>query len=323
MGETLSSAVSVADRIWVVSAYISPAGCERIRLLTSTGRATVCVALGRATAEGLPRETLTYLSRVNSAASARGGGVRAANPPCHSKLYVVEAGSEVKAWIGSSNLTANGMEDWHEANLEMSGRFADILLNEARSVWASGRPLGEVREVEIPRPSAVRPGSVATQRIPIEEPGASEGATSLSLSLLSRQTEDVPEGAGLNWWHGGGRSRDPNEAYVALPVAALADAATVFGSSRKGTRFDAICHDGTQFEMSLEGRQRGTDAKQISTAGNKRVFGQWILRRCLHLPPGTLVTSADLCAYGRTDIRFTRLGTQPSGKALVYVDFMP
>ena len=75
--------------------------------------------------------------------------------------------------------------------------------------------------------------------------------------------------------------------------------------------------------MLLEGTQRGDQAKQISTAGNKSIFGEWILRRCLHLPPNELVTVAHLLSYGRTDIRFTKLATQPNGKALVYVDFMP
>ena len=240
VGETLSAAVSTADRVWVVSAYISPDGCEKIGLLESAGRAVVCVALGRATAEGLPRETLAYLSRVHAAASARGGGIRAASPACHSKLYVVEGRTGVRAWIGSSNLTNNGMGNWPETNLEVTETFVDMLLTEARAIWTSGLPLGEVREKEILRPLAARPGSVEARRVPVEEPGAPEGAPSLSLSLLTSRTRDVALGSGLNWWHGGGRARKPNEACVALPVSALADAALVFGSSLSGTKFP--CH---------------------------------------------------------------------------------
>lgn len=322
MGDALSAALAKADRVWIVSAYITPSGCESAGLMEAARRCELHVAIGRAVEEGLPRETISYLSRLDGIASAKGGGVRAADPPCHSKIYVVEGGSTMMAWIGSSNLTPNGLQNWVEANLEIVGAPAGLLLAEAQDTWTRGRALASVREAPVPRPTA-KPGRVEAGTVPITEPGSGAGAPSLSLSLLSHATGEVQTGGGLNWWHGGGRPRHPDEAYVALPAAALPSAREIFGSTKPATKFYALCHDGTTFEMVLEGKQAGGQAKQISTAGDKRLFGKWILRKCLRLPANTLVRKRHLVAYGRTDIRFTRIGTAKNGQPVVFVDFKP
>jgi hypothetical protein len=78
--------------------------------------------------------------------------------------------------------------------------------------------------------------------------------------------------------------------------------------------------------MSLEGNGPvlggEQQAKQISSFGDKRRFGYWILRRMLRLPEGTLVTLALLLAYGRTDIGLYRLSENPlTHEVTVLLDF--
>lgn len=151
------------------------------------------------------------------------------------------------------------------------------------------------------------------------------GAPRLTLSLLGRSGE-VPEKSGLNWWNAGGRVRNPDEVYVALPAAALGQANLVFGSDARGTTFLARMHDGTEMCMRLEGEQ-GSDrskAKQISSDASKAEFGRWILRSVLGLPYGELATRQTLEEYGRTDIYFIREGLDPlTGEVIVRMDFAP
>ena len=81
-------------------------------------------------------------------------------------------------------------------------------------------------------------------------------------------------------------------------------------------------HDGTTMRMRLEcGRQQ--IAKAIASDGSLKTFGRWILRNQLRLPQDAIATRADLQRYGREDIRFTRIGTDHDGLAVVFVDFRP
>jgi hypothetical protein len=148
---------------------------------------------------------------------------------------------------------------------------------------------------------------------------------SVSLSLLGVNGQ-VQAKHGINWWRGTrqGKPRHPDEACVAIRAAQRAQVAQVFGSSAINTRAVAVMHDGTRLILRLEGNNGAgqTQAKQLSTDGNKRDFGQWILRNVLGLTTGTPVTRAILQRYGRIDIRFYRLGTDPAtGLPLIYGDF--
>jgi hypothetical protein len=146
----------------------------------------------------------------------------------------------------------------------------------------------------------------------------------MTLSLLDRSGK-VPEKSGLNWWNGGGRNRHVDEAYIRLPKAMKDQAAQVFGSNTAGTKFHAyLAATDEWIELQLEGvADEATQlAKQISSARNKRDLGRWFLRDRLGLPARALVTLQGLQAHGRTDVTFTRIGTDPkTGWAQVRVDF--
>lgn len=326
MAEVLRPLIAGAERVDIVSAYVSPAGCELLGLADIANRSRLRLVVGRAGAEGIRPETFRYLTALHSRAAPLDGGVRVASPPCHSKLYSGEDTDGPFGLIGSSNLTDNGMGEWIEANILVHGELATALQSEADRLWCESSLLESVRLVE----TSTRPppaGRSFLERVPLEEPEepdslAAESAK-LALSLLSSRTGDVPKGAGLNWWNGGGRARDPNEAYIALSVAALEHAEEVFGSVRPGTRILARTDDGERLELVLEGTQRGGAAKQISTLGDKRRLGRWLLRRRLGLAEGELVTREILKAYGRTDVEFTRIGTEGGVIPVVLMDFAP
>lgn len=329
IGDILSSAANRATSIWIVTAYMSPAGCGRLSLPSLATAKPVHLTIGRAMEEGLPRATHSFARTLDGIAAPRGGGVRGGNPPSHSKIYVfVLPGKEIAAWLGSSNLTEHGLGDWREANISITDpTAARAILREARDAWASGAPISTAKIVEVPagvRRTWKRTKPQEFAQSITEEPN-SAGGPALCLSLLARNGV-VQNKAGLNWWHAGGRARDPNEAYVALPSAAVPQASRVFGAAVRGTVFQAIMHDGTRMPMKLFGSSTkgATTPKQIGSWGNDRIFGQWILRAMLRLRPGTVVTRTHLEAYGRTDICFHRIGTDPvTRQAIVFADFRP
>lgn len=78
--------------------------------------------------------------------------------------------------------------------------------------------------------------------------------------------------------------------------------------------------------MRLEGQQGNdrTQAKQISSDGDKTRLGEYLLRQVMGVPYYTIISRQHLDAYGRTDISFTKLGTDmTTGEAVVQADFLP
>jgi hypothetical protein len=333
IGGILSLAAKRASSIWIVTAYMSPGGCGKLSLPSLAAAKPVHVTIGRAMEEGLPRSTHSFACALDGIAATRGGGVRGGDPPSHSKIYAFEMpGRQIAAWVGSSNLTEHGLGDWREANVAIANpAVARAILREAQSAWASGILISSAMIVKAP--AGVRRIWKRTKPQEFiesitEEPNTAGGPV-LCLSLLAKNGE-VQNKAGLNWWNAVARApgspRDPDEAYVALPSAAVTQASRVFGTATRGTDFQAIMHDGTKMPMKLFGSSvKGARIpKQIGSRGNDRVFGEWILRKILRLRPGTLVTRALLERYGRTEICFHRIGTDPAtGQAIVFVDFRP
>lgn len=330
--EVLNSVVSRARALHIVAGYVSPGGCELLRLRNLAGSVQVKLVVGRAVAEGLPRSTRAYLMVLDQEATRLGGGVRLASPPSHAKIYCVtvdeSTDASIHAFVGSSNLTENGLRDWHECMVSTTGPDALAARDEAERLFSTGRPLAEARLTD---QSLLHPLPGRARGIPLApEPGASPTDLELRLSFLTRMGE-LGEASGLNWWHAGGRDRHPDEAYVPLRSADVRSGLVerVFGSSLPGTRFRAVFHDGTEMEMMLQGQQlvrlqNGETvraAKQITSAGNTYEFGTWILRRILGIPYGQVVRLQDLIAYGRTDITFRRIGTDSNNNAIVFVDF--
>ena len=330
--DELKASLPKSTEVLIASGYVGPDAFVATGLEDLAQEIPVRVVVGRAMEEGLPRLTLAYLKQLARVFEARGGGIRVAAKPFHSKLYcLLQEDRYLAVWVGSSNFTGHGLGAWTEANVRVDDPgTANQVHVEAQRLWEGGVSISQARipvhEPVLPedagRPSA--PGDVQDKLITGPE---SEGLPGVHLTLLNPRTGEVPKKSGLNWWRAGGRERGPNEAYIALRKAQVPQAERVFGSVEPGTVLLAQTHDGERFELSVEGTQdfEGTAVgKQISTRGDKSTLGKWIMRQCLRLPEGTVVDAAVLDQYGRSTVALFRLGIDEiTGRTRVLLDFSP
>ncbi len=268
--------------------------------------------------EGLSEPAREYFARLHQIAQGNGGGVRVDPTGWHSKLYVADA----TAFIGSSNLTEHGLSDWTEANLLVSGEQSDLVRREAQRLYESGIAFDAAID-EVPhREVAVKPGKNRDSALFMPAEPSSNPTPGVEISLLD-SSGLVAAKSGLNWGLAGGRPRDRYECYIRFPISVHEEAKFVFGSIEKGTEFIANTHDGKTFRLRLEGNSQAGEstAKQISTSGDKRVLGRWMVVDCLGITDGRAVTLADLNRYGRTSVAFYRTSTTAEGLAVVYLDF--
>ena len=109
----------------------------------------------------------------------------------------------------------------------------------------------------------------------------------------------VPDSSGLNWGQRG--VRDPDEAYISIPSKIRNGYPGFFPSI--GERFELMTDDG----QSLVGVRAQDDGKALETPEGNAILGRYFRNR-LGVPPGQPVTAADLHAYGRLDVGFTKVG---------------
>ena len=325
LGPRLRDVFSGAGEIQIASAYVGAGAAEFVGLLGRAGGVRVRLVVGRALQDGLPDVAKSYLVRLDRIARKKGGGVRLDPHGFHSKLYATES----FALLGSANFTENGLGNWIEASLELKDESAALVRAEVARLWDGGVDLQTVMD-EIPpirfRPSAqgrAKPPQDTALLLPSEPVSPTHG---LSISLLDR-SDQVPSRSGLNWGFGGGRARNRYEAYVRFPKSVLPSAGYVFGSVKEGTVVVAHTHDGRTLHLRLQGTQSdgkgGVVAKQISTLGENKALGEWLVRDCLGITDRRAVTLVDLRRYGRTSVEFYRTGVDSEGRAVVYLDFSP
>lgn len=112
----------------------------------------------------------------------------------------------------------------------------------------------------------------------------------LKLTAGSAEKEKVPFSSGLNWGQRPGR--EPNQAYLAVPVSVQKD----MFFPEVGVPFILISDDGWLFECK-RAQQNG---KAIHTQNNSEL-GRYFRHR-VGLAEGALITLRNLIEYGRTTI---------------------
>lgn len=142
-------------------------------------------------------------------------------------------------------------------------------------------------------------------------------------SFSSSKGKFVPEKSSLNIWNAAGRTRDPNEAYIAISKKihnyidrVYTDEDLKFFPSRD-TPFKLILPNGD----SLNAKICQDNSKALMTNPNKDL-GKWILRKVLKLAEGEVLTYSRLQELGIDSVKITQVDV--SGEELVYsIDFCP
>ncbi len=106
--------------------------------------------------------------------------------------------------------------------------------------------------------------------------------------------------SGLNQWNAAGRTRNPNELYIPYPAEDRAQSVGFFPD--RDTHFTLLLPDRTEITAKV----CQDDGKAIMSAPNKDL-GEWLLRKVLRVPEGTLITYDMLENFGIDSVIFTKI----------------
>lgn len=104
-------------------------------------------------------------------------------------------------------------------------------------------------------------------------------------------SKNVPEGSGLNQWHGKGRTRDPNEVYIPIPAWIHKKFGGFFPA--RDIEFELILPDRKILRASL-----CQDGSKALMSNPNLDLGKWLLRDVLNLKEGELLTYEKLQTIG-------------------------
>lgn len=323
MGQVIKELIDDFDEVFIVVGYIGSGALEMFnnkikKFISQGGKMHLCI--GRAGVEGLSRKSIEMCWEWREL----GVNIYIADYPFHSKMYLGKKyirgrKKDIKAAVvGSSNFSLHGLYSWNEANIclenntpEDCDRIEEIE-NEIYEIIQESTLFDqiEVPIIEYKQSSKVDPSTRGGRSVEIEE-DIDDFKDEITISFLRKG--GVPEKSGLNWWNAAGRRRNPNEAYIPLRKKVLTQNPSFFPNrGTKGQKINVITDDGKNMLMRLEGsgaelKSGRRLAKQIASAEDKTIFGEWILREKLNLPPEVLVTREILEEYGRTNITFIKL----------------
>lgn len=214
--------------------------------------------------------------------------------PVHAKTYCWMAGEQpVRAFAGSANYTLTGfgrsqIEAMDQVDSESAASFFSEIDRRAANCDRE-----DIEEWIIITKHSFPPGG--------EEESGEHGGQSMDLTLLSSRGDGTYNaGGGLNWGQPteGRNTRDPNEAYI--PVPAEGGRSGFFPG--RGEHFTVLTDDG--YTLIMVRAQAG--GKGLETPQKNALLGEY-LRRRIGVEDGAFITRADLEAYGRTDVTFTKI----------------
>ncbi len=235
-------------------------------------------------------------------------------PPVHSKTFTWYSDRTPKiAFTGSANYTqmafsTSQREAMVEHDAEYSRDYFDLIKQDTIdcSDLQVNTPITIHSEPEY---SIKRNEDRQEHSETGDEPELTENLSRLpheKVSLLDRRGR-LPGRSGLNWGQRPEEGREPNQAYIRLPVS-LAE--TQFFPPR-GEQFTMITDD----DKVLICARAQDQAKAIHTSDSNSRMGQYFRYR-LGLPEGSLVTKEDMERYGRTDVDFYKIDEET-----YYMDF--
>lgn len=290
-----------ADRLCIVSGYATPTMASwHIKLIQTLHHKPIDISLvvGMCGYDGLSKhvhdgfKSLVNTYRSNSEYSKISCQYVCEGPPVHSKLYVwLKGNTPYKAFTGSANYVQSAFSDSRREILMLCNpdhAYSYYYQIEGDSIYCNHN---EVEENILIRYNH----EILDAEVSHVERLRGSGIESVTLSFITR-TGETGEKSGLNW--GQRQGREPNQAYIPLPV----NIARSGFFPDNGKHFSVVTDDGKQLILRLEQQNN----KAITTPLNNSQIGEYFRNR-IGLPNGAYVTRADLERYGRTDVTFYKL----------------
>lgn len=132
---------------------------------------------------------------------------------------------------------------------------------------------------------------LSEQPTPVYKPNV-KGYDYVILPLYSTQQKGaVPTKSGLNQWNAGGRTRNINEVYIPIPLKIHHLYPDFF--PKRDEPFELQLPDGKKLSAKI--CQQGGKALMSNPNSD---LGEWLLRKILKKPEGSLVTKLDLDTFG-------------------------
>ncbi|MDQ1085630.1 restriction endonuclease PLD domain-containing protein [Siphonobacter sp. SORGH_AS_1065] len=217
-------------------------------------------------------------------------------PAVHSKVYAwLKDGVPIQGWVGSANYTQNAFSTSQREVLSEEGastclEYYNSLIGQTINCRSGEVPnviniFDEIQTIK----STVSPGSLINT--------GSDKKESITLSFLDR-SGNLPTRSGLNWGQRPEYGREPNQAYIRVPV----DVQNSGFFPDRFEQFMVLTDDGKEL-ICVRAQDNG---KAIHTTLNNSLMGEYFRYR-LGLPNGALVTRQDLLRYGRTDVDFYKI----------------
>lgn len=227
-------------------------------------------------------------------------------PPTHAKTYTwSKAGEPVRAFTGSANYSQGAffgrtVETVTEDDPTETKQFFEQVKSgaihctdgdvEKEIKFYTGTPVPKA-------PIETKPGSAIT---------ITSLMPSVTLSFLDNNGY-LPGRSGLNWGQRPEYRRDPNQAYIRVPVKV---ARAMFFPPR-GTHFTVFTDDGAAIDCVVA--QAGE--KAIESKPSNAIIGAYFRNR-IGITSARAITLSDLKKYGRTDVTFYKIGDES-----YYMDF--
>jgi hypothetical protein len=298
-----------ADSLRIVSGYASPAmAYHHAEALKAIHRAvSVELIVGMCAQEGLGEsQHLGFRQMMETDLVDRFNcSYLTALPPVHSKVYVWRRGSvPIAAFVGSANYTQAAFkgrlrEFMVPADLRACSDYFDSLV--PQTIYCNHQDADGEIIVYNDQQFEYRQRMGRLTQDTVSAPGnETAGLPSVTISLLDR-SGDLPQRSGLNWGQRPELNREPNQAYIRVP---LEIARTDFFPPR-GEHFTLLTDD----HKVLICTRAQDGGKAIEGPKDNSLLGEYFRRR-LGLADGATVTKEDLLRHGRTDLTFYKVDTE-------------
>lgn len=277
------------DELAIVSGYGSAAMVRRHLSESENAGLSVNLVLGMTRKDGLPRADHNAFQELENAGRLSCRYI-IEPPDIHAKVYLwLNGGAPTVAFLGSANYSHSGfsaaqLEAMEAVDPEEAYHFYTQAAN--RAVACTDVDIEKAIRVHDPTPEMY------------------QNNERLTLPLFGTDANGVMRGkSGLNWGFGGGRRRDPNEAYIPLYKGNVRS--DFFpGRLEPEARFTIITDDDVEMHASRgQGKQQG---KAISTPDDNKILGRYFRSR-MGVPENRRFTVDDFVSYGRKDATFIKI----------------